>query len=51
MAQLYPHKRHGNQLCYIIYFPDGKDKKKYRFVRKKSKAKELLKLARELEYI
>jgi integrase/recombinase XerD len=50
MAESYPHKTHGYQVLYTVYLPNNEDKRKWRYAKKKSDAKELLKLAQELEY-
>ena len=38
MAALYAHKKHGWQVLYTLYFPDGRHKKKFKHFRKKTAA-------------
>jgi site-specific recombinase XerD len=38
MANLYPHKVHGWQIVFCLYFPDGSSKKKYKIFRVKDNA-------------
>jgi len=49
VARLYRHKRHGWQLVFEVYFPDGSRKRKSKFFSNKVKAERFLALAEELE--
>lgn len=49
MAALYPHKQHGWQVLYTLYFPDGTQKKKYKHFRLKQKALTALQEIEKLE--
>ncbi|MCL4873816.1 tyrosine-type recombinase/integrase [bacterium] len=49
MPRLYPHKVHGWQLVYRIWFPDGRSTDKHRFSKKKALAQLMFKEASDLE--
>ena len=49
MARVYSHKRHGWQVLYRLYFPDGEVREKYRYYRQKWRAGEAKRDADVLE--
>ena len=49
MAKLYRHKVHGWQLNYTLYYPDGTERIRYRTLRRKGEAGDLLEEAERLE--
>lgn len=49
MAKLYRHKIHGWQLNYTLYYPDGTERIRYRTLRRKGEAGDLLEEAERLE--
>ena len=50
MARLYRHKQKGYQIHYLLYFQDGRQKRKYRYFRTKQKALAALQDLEQLEY-
>jgi site-specific recombinase XerD len=50
MARIYKHKTHGWQIHYTLYFPDGTEKKKYKYYHNKLKAQDLLQDIEKIEY-
>jgi len=49
MAAIYTHKKHGLQINYTVYFPDGSRKSKYRYTSSKTLADLLLRYAKTVE--
>jgi hypothetical protein len=50
MARLYKHKTHGWQIHYALYFPDGTEKKKYKYYHNKLKAQDMLQDIEKIEH-
>jgi len=49
MAAIYPHPVKGYQIHYLLFFPDGSSKKKYRYRKKRLEAQEVYRHAESLE--
>lgn len=50
MARLYPHKTRGWQLLYTVYFPEGSEKRKFRYFKNKLKGQDALQDVEKLEH-
>lgn len=51
MARLYKHKRFGWQVHYTVYFPNGSEKRKYRYYKTKLKASDALQDLEQVEIL